>query len=36
VLKDAIFDLRQAKAAKEKNYKNELTDLFMPNHEYMI
>lgn len=35
VLKDAIFDLRNAKAAKEKNYANDPSGLFMENHEYM-
>ena len=33
VLKDAIYDLRLAKAAKEKNKTN--IDLEIPNHEYM-
>lgn len=33
VLKDAIYDLRLAKAAKEKNKTN--ADLEIPNHEYM-
>ena len=35
-LKDAIFDLRLAKPAKEKNYANDSSELFMSNHEYMI
>lgn len=34
-LKDAIFDLKFAKAAKDKNYANDLLDLQYPNHEYM-
>ncbi len=34
-LKDAIWDLRRAKAAKEKNYANEIENLQCPNHEYM-
>lgn len=34
-LKDAIFDLRLAKPAKEKNYANDILDLNFPNHEYM-
>lgn len=36
VLKDAIFDLRSAKPAKEKNYANDPADLAFVNHEYMI
>lgn len=36
VLKDAIFDLRLAKPAKEKNYANDAWILSFPNHEYMI
>ncbi len=36
VLKDAIFDLRLAKPAKEKNYTNDPSDLASVNHEYMI
>jgi len=35
VLKDAIFDLRLAKPAKEKNYTNGNGKLSAPNHEYM-
>jgi DNA (cytosine-5)-methyltransferase 1 len=35
VLRDAIFDLRNAKAAKEKNYANDPSELFTRNHEYM-
>ncbi len=35
VLKDAIWDLRLAKPAKEKNYANNLDDLQCENHEYM-
>lgn len=34
-LKDAIWDLRLAKAAKEKNYANNIYDLQFANHEYM-
>lgn len=34
-LKDAIWDLRLAKPAKDKNYANEIDDLKYPNHEYM-
>ena len=36
VLKDAIFDLRLAKPAKDKNYANDIQYLSFPNHEYMI
>lgn len=36
VLRDAIFDLRWAKPAKEKNYANDEWTLSFPNHEYMI
>lgn len=36
VLKDAIFDLRSAKPAKEKNYANNPAELAFVNHEYMI
>jgi DNA (cytosine-5)-methyltransferase 1 len=35
VLKDAIFDLRLAKPAKDKNYTNGNGTLSAPNHEYM-
>lgn len=35
VLKDAIWDLRLAKPAKDKNYANDEADLIIPNHEYM-
>ena len=35
ILKDAIFDLRLAKPAKEKNYTNGNGKLSAPNHEYM-
>lgn len=35
VLKDAIWDLRLAKAAKDKNYTNGNDNLTAPNHEYM-
>lgn len=34
-LKDAIWDLKFAKAAKEKNYTNGNEALSAPNHEYM-
>ncbi|GAB1348042.1 DNA cytosine methyltransferase [Ignavibacteriales bacterium] len=34
-LRDAIWDLRLAKPAKDKNYANELCDLHCDNHEYM-
>jgi len=34
-LKDAIWDLRMAKPAKDKNYANENKCLSCPNHEYM-
>lgn len=34
-LKDAIWDLRLAKPAKEKNYANEVSELHISNHEYM-
>jgi DNA (cytosine-5)-methyltransferase 1 len=34
-LKDAIWDLRMAKPAKDKNYANEEEKLSAPNHEYM-
>ena len=34
-LKNAIWDLRLAKPAREKNYANEESDLKYPNHEYM-
>ncbi len=34
-LKNAIWDLRLAKPAKDKNYANEESDLKYPNHEYM-
>lgn len=34
-LKDAIWDLRLAKPAKDKNYANEACDLQYQNHEYM-
>lgn len=34
-LKDAIWDLRLAKPAKEKNYTNGNEELFALNHEYM-
>ena len=36
VLKDAIFDLRYSKPAKEKNYTNGEKALYFSNHEYMI
>lgn len=36
ILKDAIWNLRLAKPAKEKNYANNTCDLSFPNHEYMI
>lgn len=35
VLKDAIWDLRQAKPAKDFNKTNNQKDLFASNHEYM-
>ena len=35
VLKNTIFDLRMAKAAKLYNKANDLADLAIPNHEYM-
>jgi DNA (cytosine-5)-methyltransferase 1 len=35
VLKDAIWDLRLAKPAKEKNYANDTCNLHCQNHEYM-
>ena len=35
VLKDAIWDLRMAKPAREKNKTNENSELWAPNHEYM-
>lgn len=35
-LKNAIWDLRLAKPAREKNYANDESDLKYPNHEYMI
>ena len=35
VLKDAIWDLRKAKPAKEKNKTNGDEKLWVPNHEYM-
>lgn len=35
-LKDAIFDLRWAKPAKDKNYPNDTVDLNFINHEYQI
>ncbi len=35
VLRDAIYDLRKAKEAKDFNRANEQKKLFMPNHEYM-
>jgi DNA (cytosine-5)-methyltransferase 1 len=34
-LKDAIWNLRFAKPAKDKNYANDVGDLKYPNHEYM-
>ena len=34
-LKNAIWDLRLAKPAKDKNYANSESDLKYPNHEYM-
>jgi len=34
-LKDAIWDLRLAKPAKDKNYANDTCDLHCQNHEYM-
>lgn len=34
-LKDAIWDLRLAKPAKDKNYANDIFELSQPNHEYM-
>ena len=34
-LKDIIWDLRNAKPAKDKNYANYPSDLYFPNHEYM-
>jgi DNA (cytosine-5)-methyltransferase 1 len=34
-LKDAIWDLRLAKPAKDKNYANDACKLNRPNHEYM-
>ena len=36
VLKDAIFDLRRAKPAKQYNKANDPQTLSAPNHEYMI
>jgi DNA (cytosine-5)-methyltransferase 1 len=35
VLRDAIWDLRRAKPAKDYNKANNPKDLFTPNHEYM-
>lgn len=35
ILRDAIWDLRNAKPAKEGNKANDLKKLFAPNHEYM-
>ncbi|HCL56883.1 MAG TPA: DNA (cytosine-5-)-methyltransferase [Spirochaetia bacterium] len=35
VLKDAIFDLKDVKPAKDKNYTNGDENLFIANHEYM-
>ena len=35
VLKDAIFDLRYAKPARDRNKANNPEDLFKQNHEYM-
>jgi len=35
VLKDAIWDLRRAKPARDYNKANDPKDLFAPNHEYM-
>ena len=35
VLKDAIWDLRKAKPAKEGNKTNDEKELWAPNHEYM-
>lgn len=35
ILKDAIWDLRLAKPAKEKNYANDACNLHCQNHEYM-
>lgn len=35
VLKDAIWDLRKAKPAKEGNKANDEKELWVPNHEYM-
>lgn len=35
VLKDAIWNLRRAKPAKDKNYTNGNENLSAPNHEYM-
>lgn len=34
-LKDAIWDLKLAKPAKDKNYANDIDDLYIQNHEYM-
>ncbi len=34
-IKDAIWDLRLAKPAKDKNYANDICDLQCSNHEYM-
>ncbi len=34
-IKDAIWNLRLAKPAKDKNYANDISDLKYPNHEYM-
>ena len=35
-IKDAISDLKEARPAKEKNYANNLSDLFKSNHEYFV
>lgn len=35
-LKNAIWDLRFAKPAKEKTYANDISDLKYPNHEYLV
>ena len=34
-LRDAIYNLRRSKPAKDKNYANDPKDLVAPNHEYM-
>jgi len=35
-IKNAIWDLRQAKPAKDRNYTNGEKNLHVANHEYMI